>query len=469
MLDSLYGDLPPPSKDDGGPPKTASLLGSLYDDLDDPPATSSSSSSSSSSSAPSSSWAAQRLQLLTPAVVRKQTLAKSTGGGASQASATQTSSGKPLLDVAAVAAAASAAAAAVAAQLKAVKSEAFAGDKARGALLLRGGGDKEREGADKAGLGAASEDQPASALAFFAGVKKEEETKKGMFALGGDLAGRDGSEGAFVGKEQEDGGSAEIGKMKDEYDPGNPNDYSAVYRERIRKQQREELERLRQQELEKQRRERENGPAGAGSSLSGVAFGDSPSTPSAPVAPPAPPALPSYIDPAKKSFAARMMEKMGWKHGEGLGVNKQGITAPLVAKKTAMRSGVIVQGAEVVAAAAQARAQFNRPPTRVLLLLNMVGRGEVDEDLKDETEEEAAKFGNLLQVKIVEAPEAPDEEAVRIFCEYERKEEATRAFMTMNGRVFGGRTVKGKFYCEERWEKNDLLPNPEEEADKPLD
>lgn len=80
-----------------------------------------------------------------------------------------------------------------------------------------------------------------------------------------------------------------------------------------------------------------------GSSLSGVAFADSPAAPAAPPAPPAPPALPSYIDPAKKSFAARMMEKMGWKHGEGLGVNKQGITAPLVAKKTAMRSGVIVQ------------------------------------------------------------------------------------------------------------------------------
>ena len=55
------------------------------------------------------------------------------------------------------------------------------------------------------------------------------------------------------------------------------------------------------------------------------------------------PLLPSYIDPNKKTFAARMMEKMGWKQGEGLGANKQGITAPLVARKTAMRSGIIVQ------------------------------------------------------------------------------------------------------------------------------
>lgn len=359
-----------------------------------------------------------------------------------------------------MAAAASAAAAAVAAQLKAVKSEAF-GDKSRN--LLAGRADREKKGEV---LGSAGDE--AVDVGFAAGGLKKEE-KEALGSLGASAAEDDGGDASKLGHEEtENGGFVSIGKMKDEYDPGNPNDYSAVYREKIRKQQREELERLRQQELEKQRRDREPGLPNAGSSLSGVAFGDSPAAPSPPPAPPAP-ALPSYIDPAKKSFAARMMEKMGWKHGEGLGVNKQGITAPLVAKKTAMRSGVIVQGAEVVQAAAQARAQFNRPPTRVLLLLNMVGRGEVDEDLKEETEEEAAKFGNLLQVKIVEAPEAPDDEAVRIFCEYERKEEATRAFMTMNGRVFGGRTVKGRFYCEERWGKDDLMPNPEEEADKPLD
>ncbi|KYF42908.1 G-patch domain-containing protein [Toxoplasma gondii ARI] len=466
MLDSLYGDLPPPSKDEGCPPKPTSLLGSLYDDLDDTPDTSSSSSASSSSSSSSalfasSSWTAERLQMLTPAVVRKQTLKSASGlGAASSQAAGQASSSKPPLDVAAVAAAASAAAAAVAAQLKAVKSEAF-GDRARS---LFGRGDREKAEA----LGAS--DEAASAPGVAGGVKRDESEKgeslRALGRLGVETAeGRRGHQGGD--KETESSGFVSIGQMKDEYDPGTPNDYSAIYREKIRKQQREELERLRQQELDKQRRDREL--PGSGSSLSGVAFGDSPSTPSPPAAPPAPPVLPSYIDPAKKSFAARMMEKMGWKHGEGLGVNKQGITAPLVAKKTAMRSGVIVQGAEVVQAAAQVRAQFNRPPTRVLLLLNMVGRGEVDEDLKEETEEEAAKFGNLLQVKIVEAAEAPDDEAVRIFCEYERKEEATRAFMTMNGRVFGGRTVKGRFYCEERWGKDDLMPNPEEEADKPLD
>lgn len=109
---------------------------------------------------------------------------------------------------------------------------------------------------------------------------------------------------------------------------------------------------------------------------------------------------------------------------------------------------------------------FNMAPTRILLLLNMVGRGQVDADLKSETEEEAAKIGNLLQVKIFEAAGVPDDVAVRIFCEYERKEEAARALLTFQGRVFGGRTVKAKFYSEERFAKGDLRPDPEKEVDQ---
>ena len=41
-------------------------------------------------------------------------------------------------------------------------------------------------------------------------------------------------------------------------------------------------------------------------------------------------------------LAARMMEKMGWKEGQGLGKLRQGMVTPLVAQKTDARSGVIV-------------------------------------------------------------------------------------------------------------------------------
>ena len=101
--------------------------------------------------------------------------------------------------------------------------------------------------------------------------------------------------------------------------------------------------------------------------------------------------------------AERMMMKMGWKAGQGLGKQEQGITAPLMARKTDKRGGVIVMagskkggesnskgeggegaaavGAGAVAAAVAAAAAMAAkkkavgllgPPTKVVLLRNMV-------------------------------------------------------------------------------------------------
>ncbi len=47
------------------------------------------------------------------------------------------------------------------------------------------------------------------------------------------------------------------------------------------------------------------------------------------------------------SAAAKMMQKMGWKAGQGLGKDAQGITTPLVAQKTGVGSAVIVNAPTV--------------------------------------------------------------------------------------------------------------------------
>merc|ERR1719203_2214907 len=142
------------------------------------------------------------------------------------------------------------------------------------------------------------------------------------------------------------------------------------------------------------------------------------------------------------------------------------MATPLVLKKTDQKAGTIVEGAKREAPVAQPPGQpdpkqakaasSTRPPTRILLLNNLVGAGEVDEDLEGETAEEAGKYGKLRKCVIKEMKGLPDDQAVRIFLEYERVEDATKALVDMNGRYFGGRVVKARFYDEQRFEKGDL-------------
>lgn len=43
------------------------------------------------------------------------------------------------------------------------------------------------------------------------------------------------------------------------------------------------------------------------------------------------------------SLAQKLLMKMGWREGEGLGRERQGISTPLVMQKTNARAGVVVQ------------------------------------------------------------------------------------------------------------------------------
>lgn len=178
--------------------------------------------------------------------------------------------------------------------------------------------------------------------------------------------------------------------------------------------------------------------------------------------------------------AERMMAKMGWKAGQGLGKQEQGITTPLMARKTDKRAGVIVNASPMerdTAAAAAAvtpggavkakgGTAINGPPTRVVLLKNMVGPGEVDDELEDEVASECSKYGNVTKVLIFEITEAgfSPTEAVRIFIQFDRTESATKALIDLDGRFFGGRIVRASFFAEERFARNELAPFPGEIA-----
>merc|ERR1719487_397477 len=165
----------------------------------------------------------------------------------------------------------------------------------------------------------------------------------------------------------------------EEYDPTKPNDYDEYCRRRMRQKAEEEIEKRRQADAERRKAAAMSKPEA----------------------------------PKEDDFATKMLKKMGWKEGEGLGKEGQGMSAPLVMQKTDTATGKIVEGAKRPVPAQTAPVQdakkpktgaagFNRPPTRVLLLQNLVGKGEVDDDLESETAEEAGKYGKVVKSKIKE-------------------------------------------------------------------
>lgn len=311
--------------------------------------------------------------------------------------------------------------------------------------------------------------------------------------------------------------------LADEYDPMFPNDYEKVVkRHREERQRQRELERLKEiDEREKKRKDRHEVGAPTGFSRFPAAEGDSDDEDDyekerrkramggAAIAPPSslvdrdgpapsfsyedegrpprgkaaiPP--PMYEDSERprsppgptNTFLANMggtvahkiMQKYGFREGQGLGKHEQGLSTALSVEKTSKRGGKIIIGdaaekpgtslpAAVVEAGgppadpskksdANPLTEILKFPTKVVILRNMVGRGEVDEDLEGETKEECEKYGKVTKCVIFEIPLVMEEEAVRIFLEFERVESAIKAVVDLNGRYFGGRVVKACFY-----------------------
>ena len=202
--------------------------------------------------------------------------------------------------------------------------------------------------------------------------------------------------------------------------------------------------------------------------------------------------------------ASRIMSKMGFQQGEGLGKDGKGILNPLEHKSTGQGSisQIVLDDQDRMRIASRAiaaklalidpdlslsatspgsggeresdkekapkkRMGLFSNPSCVVLLKNMVAPGDVDEMLAEECKQECSKYGPVntcIIHEITTDPDCPEEECVRTFIFFEKQESAVKAYREMNGRFFGGRQIAASFYDEGKFAKRDLGPSAGEWA-----
>ncbi|KAI4803053.1 hypothetical protein KUCAC02_006612 [Chaenocephalus aceratus] len=228
--------------------------------------------------------------------------------------------------------------------------------------------------------------------------------------------------------------------LADEYDPMFPNDYEKVVKATQRRAKRKdrheggapsgfsrfpaaEGESDEEEDYEAERRKRSSycyeeevrPPRGSKAAIPPPMYEDSERARS----PPGPTS--SFLANMGGTVAHKIMQKYGFKEGQGLGKHEQGLSTALSVEKTSKRGGKIIIGdaAEkrdnVKKSDANPLTEILKNPTKVVLLREHGGQRRGDEDLEGETKE---RVREIRQSAVVD----------------------------LNGRYFGGRIVRACFY-----------------------
>ncbi|KAL4605027.1 poly(U)-binding-splicing factor PUF60-like [Arapaima gigas] len=102
---------------------------------------------------------------------------------------------------------------------------------------------------------------------------------------------------------------------------------------------------------------------------------------------------------------------------------------------------------------------LRKQESTVMVLRNMVGPEDIDDDLEGEVTEECGKFGAVNRVIIYQEKQGEEEDAeviVKIFVEFSAAAEMNKAIQALNNRWFAGRKVVAEVYDQERFDNSDL-------------
>lgn len=185
--------------------------------------------------------------------------------------------------------------------------------------------------------------------------------------------------------------------IQDEYNPAVPNEYEKIVKERREKNKKEDRKRHRSQSprktgFSKQRSsEDEDFRPSMNQSRTGTAIAPPKSLQEGSTIIDIPNISAQY---GASAVAAKIMAKYGFKDGQGLGKQEQGISTALQVEKTSKRGGRIINEKEMkevspvlaqpspsqqpqIVSSEQNITEMLKNPSKVILLRNMVGPGEV--------------------------------------------------------------------------------------------
>ncbi|XP_076023811.1 poly(U)-binding-splicing factor PUF60a isoform X1 [Genypterus blacodes] len=105
------------------------------------------------------------------------------------------------------------------------------------------------------------------------------------------------------------------------------------------------------------------------------------------------------------------------------------------------------------------RKLLRKQESSIMVLRNMVGPEDIDDDLEGEVTEECGRYGSVKRVVIYQERQAEDDDAeviIKIFVEFSEVAEMNQAIQALNHRWFGGRKVIAEVYEQERFDNSDL-------------